>query len=519
VASVVIFLGVNVSSARIDQPNVILIVCDDLNRLGSGVSGEKYISAVKTPHLDAFAETATVFTRAYANVSLCSPSRASLFTGVAPQHSQFYSNTVWWRNAQLAEAGTLMDAFRAAGYRVFGTGKIMHHFRKREWDAFGFQVDYGPMVWDGTNRVALGSIPEPFRSEGPIGGSFGPLKKSATNSEALLETQWVCRSAGINRPYRYENESDRDRTPDEKSAIWAKNKIDQLATDGTDSPFFFAIGFVRPHTPLHVPARWFDLYSPDSFSLPVQRKHDRDDTYLEQQFTTLHKGFYRYQQLISSYQTEEEGLRAWIQAYLASVSAVDACIGVVVDALKSQDLWQNTILIITSDHGYQLGQKEFLFKGALWEESMRIPLLVRVPGMPVEKNHIDTPVSLIDIYPTLVELCGLTVSSSNQVKRVGVSIEPLLNPGSQEKEERMALGVMQSDVVEPLDERWMDEPFLNQHWTLRTDRWRYIRYQDGSEELYDHQTDPHEWYNLAGDLAYMEQQKELAQQLRKVLSK
>jgi arylsulfatase A-like enzyme len=102
---------------------------------------------------------------------------------------------------------------------------------------------------------------------------------------------------------------------------------------------------------------------------------------------------------------------------------------------------------------------------------------------------------------------------------VGVSIEPLLNPGSQEKEERMALGVMQSDVVEPLDERWMDEPFLNQHWTLRTDRWRYIRYQDGSEELYDHQTDPHEWYNLAGDLAYMEQQKELAQQLRKVLSK
>ncbi len=411
-----------------------------------------------------------------------------------------------------------MDAFRASGYQVLGTGKIMHHFRKREWDEFGFQVDYGPIAWDGNNRVALDTVPEPFRSEGPIDGSFGPLHKIFENSDVSLDTQWVCRSSGITRPFKYKNQFDRDRTPDEKSAIWAKNKIDQLAKDDAVSPFFFAIGFVRPHTPLHVPSRWFELYGPDSFSLPVQRKNDRDDTYLEHQFTPSHKGFYRYQKLISSYQTEEEGLRAWVQAYLASVSAVDECIGVVVNALKSKDLWKNTILIVTSDHGYQLGQKEFLFKGALWEESMRIPLLVRVPGMSDESDRVDAPVSLIDIYPTLVELCDLTVPFSNQVKRVGVSIKPLLNPGSQEKGERIALGVMQSEVVESLDERWVNEPFLNQHWTIRTDQWRYIRYQDGSEELYDHLTDPHEWHNLAGAPSHAEKQKNLAKQLRKALS-
>jgi arylsulfatase A-like enzyme len=149
---------------------------------------------------------------------------------------------------------------------------------------------------------------------------------------------------------------------------------------------------------------------------------------------------------------------------------------------------------------------------------MRIPLLVRVPGMSDENDRVDAPVSLIDIYPTLVELCDLTVPFSNQVKRVGVSIKPLLSPGSQEKGERIALGVMQSEVVESLDERLVNEPFLNQHWTIRTDQWRYIRYQDGSEELYDHLSDPHEWHNLAGAPAHAEQQKNLAKQLRKALS-
>ena len=511
-------MGMHNARTETHQPNVVLIICDDLNRLGSGIRCEKYIPEVQTPHLDAFAESATVFTRAYANVSLCAPSRASLFTGVAPQHSQFYSNSLWWKNEHLARAGTLMDAFRASGYRVLGTGKIMHHFRKREWDEFGFKVDYGPMAWDGNDRVALDSVPEPFRLEGAIDGSFGPLQKRSMNLKGSLESQWVCRSSGINRPYRYENEWERDQTPDEKNALWAKNKIDQLARDNTESPFFFAIGFVRPHTPLHVPARWFNLYESDSFSMPVQRKHDCDDTYLDQQFIPSHKGFYRYQQLISSYQTEEEGLRAWVQAYLASVSAVDACIGVVVDALKSKDLWENTILIITSDHGYHLGQKEFLFKGALWEESMRIPLLVRVPEISDESAQIDAPVSLIDIYPSLVELCGLKIPFSNQVKRVGVSFKPLLNSNSQEEGERMALGVMKAENFKPLDECSLNEPFLNQHWTLRTDQWRYIRYQDGSEELYNHIIDPNEWHNLARVPAHAEEQKKLAQQLRKVLS-
>ena len=130
------------------------------------------ICSVQTTNLDAFAEC-NIFTRAYANVALCAPSRASLF-GVAPQHSQFFSNSLWWKNDQLARAGTLMDAFRGSGYRILGTGKIMHH-RKREWDEYGFKVDYGPMAWDGNDRVALESVPGLFRLV--IDGSFGPLQK------------------------------------------------------------------------------------------------------------------------------------------------------------------------------------------------------------------------------------------------------------------------------------------------------------------------------------------------------
>ena len=490
--------------------NVVLIICDDLNRLGSGVDEEKYISDIKTPNIDKFAKHSSVFTRAYANIALCSPSRASLFTGVSPVHSQFLSNAVWWKNPILSEAGTIMDVFRASGYRVIGTGKIMHHFRPREWDEYGFQEDYGPMPWDGKSRVAHKSIPKPFCDEGPIGGSFGPIHRSENSK---LEYEWVCRSSGVNQPFIYESNKERDKTPDEKNALWAKNKLKELGGKKKE-PFFMAVGFVRPHTPLHVPSHWFDLYDSDSLSLPTFLDEDSADTFLAKQFDYIPKGFYRYRQLISSYNNKDEALRAWIHAYLASVSAVDECVGVVIDALKSEGLWDDTIIIVTSDHGYQLGQKDFLFKNALWEESMRIPLLIRVPNLSKENMYIDSPVSLIDIFPTLVDICELKYDQKVNIIRAGSSLKDLIDPSVRDELNRKAIGVVNSDKLDNSEE------FIErQHWTIRTDRWRYIRYSNGSEELYDHDKDPNEWNNLALLQNYKAPLNMISEELNKALQK
>ena len=196
------------------------------------------------------------------------------------------------------------------------------------------------------------------------------------------------------------------------------------------------------------------------------------------------------------------------------MSAVDECVGVVIDALKSEGLWDDTIIIVTSDHGYQLGQKDFLFKNALWEESMRIPLLIRVPNLSKENMYIDSPVSLIDIFPTLVDICELKYDQKVNIIRAGSSLKDLIDPSVRDELNRKAIGVVNSDKLDNSEE------FIErQHWTIRTDRWRYIRYSNGSEELYDHDKDPNEWNNLALLQNYKAPLNMISEELDKALQK
>lgn len=259
-------------------------------------------------------------------------------------------------------------------------------------------------------------------------------------------------------------ESD-DEMPDHQSALWA---VTQLEKDH-DQPFFLSVGFNRPHVPWHVPQKWFDLHPLDAISLPLHRNDQSDDlpeTALR--FSHLPK----FPQL--EWMRQEQRWEKSIQAYLASVSFVDHYVGVILDALAKSPHADNTIVLLWSDHGYHLGEKGIWGKHTLWEESTRIPLIIARPGEDgPQQTH--RPVNQLDIYPTLLELANLPPNPANE----GQSLVALLDDPD--------AGGFEASLT----------TYGYGNHTVRTERWRYIRYEDGAEELYDHFADPNEWRNLA----------------------
>ena len=208
---------------------------------------------------------------------------------------------------------------------------------------------------------------------------------------------------------KYNSDEDRDPTGDELNAQWAAQTLKAHATDTNAKPLFMAIGFVRPHTPLHVPQEYFDIFTEDELQSSTRKANDADDTYLNiadpSDGKGRDKGYYYYKLLEESYGSAEAGVKQFLRAYLASVAAVDDCIGTVIDAVEQNGLAHNTIIVVTSDHGLDMGQKKYLFKNTLWEDSTRIPMLIRAPGVSKAGQTSKQPVSLIDLYPTLVDLC------------------------------------------------------------------------------------------------------------------
>jgi len=224
---------------------------------------------------------------------------------------------------------------------------------------------------------------------------------------------------------------------------------------------------------------------------------DAADTFYKDHFDADQKGLRYFRTLNESYTSEDEALRAFTQAYLACVKAVDDCIGQVVDAVDKSGLKEETIVIVTSDHGWNMGEKDYLFKNSPWEESTRIPFIVRAPGVTEPGGVSGHPISLIDLYPTLVDLCDLegdTRKNENGAALSGFSVRPFLeDPVCGEWEGPDAAISMIFAQLKGPDAMNPDM----QHWSLRTERWRYIRYNNGDEELYDHKNDPYEWNNLA----------------------
>ena len=496
-------LGNSLSATEGGRPNVVFIIVDDLNDYVGHLGGHPQ---AQTPNIDALAATGSSFTRAYSNNPICAPSRSSFLTGIYPHSSGNFGFQPWYENDVLLNSKTLMEHFVDNGYHVTGAGKVMHHYRASVWPEFGTRGNAGPFPWDGTEAVGHPSVPEPFRSVGLRDGSFGTLADVPFAGE---EGKGWSYSPSAYSPFRYTSEEDRSLTYDEINALWAAEKIAAYAGEQSAnpeaSPFFITVGFVRPHTPMFAPQKYFDMFPLESVQLPVILPDDAADTHFRDIYPDRVKGLAYYTKLAESYPTIEEGLRRFTQAYLACTAFVDDQIGVVLDALESNGLADNTIVIVTSDHGWNLGEKEYLFKNSPWEESDRVPLVIRAPGISQAGTLPGAPVSLIDIYPTLVDLCGLegdTRKNGSGRPLDGYSLVPFL----EEPESRSWAGpdvalTMIQQITDPRNPQPAEAGTAPayQNYSLRSEDFRYIRYNDGVEELYDHRTDPYEWDNLAGD--------------------
>jgi len=496
------------------RPNVVMIVCDDLNDYVTGMAGHPQ---ARTPNITRLAQSGVAFRRAYSNNPVCAPSRSSFLTGIYPHTSKNLFWGKWFENPVLKNSRTLMEHFRANGYHVAGTGKLMHHHRRSVWSEFMYKADYGPFVYDGKERVAHPSVPEPFQSIGPVDGSYAPLSDLPYGANDQDNRGWIYGTWGKVEKYSYTNEDHRDPTPDERNAAWARDRIKAFARQDRGKPFFLGVGFIRPHTPLHVPQRFFDMFPLDSVEVPVIKPNDAADCHYADVFDASQKGLRYFRLLRESYPDLASGLRAFTQAYLASVAAVDECIGQVVDAVDRSPFKHNTLIVLTSDHGWNMGEKDYLFKNALWEESARVPLIIRAPGVAVPGAVAAHPVSLIDIYPTLVDLCDLkgdTRKNAQGAKLDGHSLRPFLkDPASETWDGPDAALTM------IFAGKGTDRQVAKQHWSVRTRRWRYILYNNGSEEMYDHDTDPYEWSNLCADIRFGAVKAELKAQLLQLVSK
>jgi len=426
------------SSKKPDRPNVLFIAVDDLNDWIEGLGGYK---GVKTPNLDRLTGRGQLFTRAYCSAPACNPSRASLMTGIRPSTSGVYFNPQPWRPA-MPDVVTLSQHFMAHDYHVVGCGKIFHgpyHDDASFHDYFFKSADPEPDVVPANGITSRGRQFD-----------WGPLDVPDKEMDDWKVTQWACK--------------------------YLKQKHNK--------PFFVGVGIFRPHLPWYAPQKYFNLYPLSQIKLPQVKNDDLND------IPTLGQGMARADgdhPAVLKTNNWEKG----VQGYLASIAFADACIGMLLDTLDKSPYADNTIIVLWGDHGWHLGEKLHWRKFALWEEATRVPLIMVAPGVTKTESRCPRTVSLLDIYPTLIELCGLT--PKNELE--GKSLVPLLkNPQS----------------------KW-DRPVIttygrNNH-AVRSERWRYIRYKDGTEELYDHDNDPMEWTNLTDKPKFAKIKKKLAGRL------
>jgi len=421
------------SSWAAAKPNVLFIAIDDLNDWVGCLKGHPQ---VRTPHIDGLAKRGVLFTNAHCQAPICNPSRVSLLTGVRPSTSGVYElNQPHHLSPLLKKAVTLPAQFKANGYHVLGRGKIYHGRYKYPEDWHDFKAM-------GDARLKQFRV-KPVSSVPGIGvRDFGPIDLKEEEFGDLMNARWAA---------------------------------EQLKRD-FGKPFFLAVGIRLPHVPLYAPKRFFARHPEAKVRLPAVRADDLKD--LPPAALAITR--YMYSTPLNHKSVIESGnWKNAVAAYLACTEFVDHCVGVMLKSLDESAHAKNTIIVLWSDHGWHLGEKEHWAKRSLWEESTRVPLILAGPG--IAKGTSTRAVGLIDLYPTLNALCQLPAPPQTLEGR---SLITLLN-NPQAKWPHPALTTFHR----------------NDH-TLRTERWRYIRYANGDEELYDHATDPNEWNNLAKNLNY-----------------
>jgi arylsulfatase A-like enzyme len=317
---------------------------------------------------------------------------------------------------------------------------------------------------------------------------------------------WAC----YTQPWRYVSDDDHDPTPDQASVAFCADFL----RDHRAGPFLLACGFNQPHTPLYTFDRHFALFPEDKVQLPPARPDDLDDC-----ATALRPGgrahaaigygtFERFRRC-----RDPQALRDFYRAYLACVETVDENLGRLLDALDASPHADNTIVVFTADHGFHFGEKNYVFKNTLWEPSTHVPLVIAAPRLAAHGRSLAHPVSTVHVLETLRDLCGLPVGAPNQ----GVSLRPLLGKASQATWQG-PVGALTSIAAEERIPPQGPAQKERQHYSLRTEHWRYIRCADGDEELYDHRNDPHEWTNLARDPAHAATRESLHRAMTELLT-
>jgi arylsulfatase A-like enzyme len=450
------------------RPTVLMIAVDDLNDWVGYLGGHP---DVKTPHLDRLAARALAFTNAHCPAPVCNPSRVAILTGKLPSTTGIYGNDARWHEIMPGVA-SLPGHFKAHGYHVAGGGKVNHHTpgfnRLGDWHA------YFDQIFDSHFQTAHARGDDTSRWTWPAGFPLNGLpavKALARPPQNANEFDWG--------PWDARDEQ----MGDGQLVEW----IAKFLAAPPAQPFFLAAGIYRPHLPFYAPRKYFDLYPPEKITLPPVKADDLDDLPAGgQRMAADRRGDLELVRAAGQY-------REILQAYLASVTFCDALVGRLLDALERSPAARNTIVVLWSDHGWHLGEKNHLHKFTLWERSTRVPFLILAPGVTRAGSRTARPVGLVDLFPTLAELCGLPPVAGLD----GQSLVPLLRDPT----------------------RAWDRPALTTHGagnhTLRSERWRYIRYADGGEELYDHRNDPHEWTNLAGSPEFAAIKADLAQALPK----
>ncbi|WP_430810877.1 MULTISPECIES: sulfatase-like hydrolase/transferase [unclassified Carboxylicivirga] len=483
-----------------ERMNAVLIVLDDMNDYIGVMGGHPQ---AKTPNIDQLANEGVFFSNAHANAPICAPSRASFLSGLYPSTTGNFGFARIADNEVLSNSKFIMEYAAENGYETYSTGKIFHRSGDDPSKVKGEKQDQGPYAWDGTNAIGHPSVPEPFRNVGLLNGSFAPLSDVPPGG-------WR-NNITANSAFNYISADERDKMCDEKSADFVKLWIDEhetLKAQGSDKPFFMAYGGVKPHTPHVVPQRFFDMYPLDKVMIPEILKNDLKDTYGHHYSAS---GFNDYDSLLVSYATAEEGLRRYVQSKLACIAFADSLVGVVHNVIKNSSFANNTTIILCGDNGFHMGEKCRLAKNTLWEESTRIPFILKAPGFNSSAGTVVThPIGLIDIYPTFKDLCnwsGETKKNTNGAELDGHSLRTFLeNPNTMTWS---GPNVALESVFNPASEE-----IGKQNYAVRSKDYRYILYPSGDEELYDLSTDKNEWNNVIFDETYAAIAQELREQLK-----
>ena len=445
-----------------DRPNVLFIISDDLNN----DLGTYDHPLVQSPNIDRLAQRGVQFDRAYCQMPLCNPSRVSMLTSLYPEQTGIYGNKVPIRD-RFKNIVTLPELFRKNGYFTARVGKIFH---------YGVPGDIGtdglddPQSWDEV---------------------FNPIGRDKTEEKKIFSL--IPGSFGGTLSWLSMDSTDDEQT-DGQGALATIRMLEEHAKREGDEPFFIAYGLYRPHTPFVAPKKYFDLY-------PVDEMPIWNGTQMREPKAAFLKAKSEQETMTDLQRREAK------QAYFASTSFMDAQVGRVLDALDRLGYAENTIVVFVSDHGYHLGEHGMWQKRSLFENSARVPLIIATPETTPRRTK--QLVESIDLYPTLASLCGLKVPGHV----MGADLSPIL------RGEEVAVRAV-SMTEENRNDRQDGKPLNYTGQTIRTERYRYTEWDSGNHgvELYDHETDPEEMNNLAGDAEFDDMRAKLSGLLHEKLA-